>query len=171
MEFEWPWQYKFPPFYTLQPNLDTRQKQLEGWCALVLAYHRHHKQYSLDVQESQATSLFHNKEIDRKLNIDAIYAVLEELQKKGNVEWTDKTRKQCLVMWRTPEEWGKLIYHWVSNNGLMNTVCTLFELVNGDDTAGEDFHGLEMPVLMRALQTLQQQRKAEIMGTDGVKFF
>lgn len=31
----------------------------------------------------------------------------------GNVEWTDKTKKQCLVMWRTPQEWGNLIYQWV----------------------------------------------------------
>ena len=32
----------------------------------------------------------------------------------GHVEWTDATRKRCLVMWRTPAEWGKLIYSWVS---------------------------------------------------------
>jgi len=31
----------------------------------------------------------------------------------GHVEWTDKSRRQCLVMWRTPSEWGKLIYGWV----------------------------------------------------------
>ena len=31
----------------------------------------------------------------------------------GHIEWQDKLRKQCLVMWRTPEEWGKLIYSWV----------------------------------------------------------
>ena len=32
----------------------------------------------------------------------------------GHIEWADKTRKRCLLVWRTPEEWGKLIYSWVS---------------------------------------------------------
>ena len=34
-----------------------------------------------------------------------------------------------------------------------------------------DFHGLDTPILKRALQTLQQQRKAELIGDEGVKFF
>ena len=32
----------------------------------------------------------------------------------GHIEWKDKGRKQCLIMWRTPEEWGNIIYNWVS---------------------------------------------------------
>lgn len=32
----------------------------------------------------------------------------------GNLEWLDKNKSRCLVMWRRPEEWGKLIYQWVS---------------------------------------------------------
>ena len=34
-----------------------------------------------------------------------------------------------------------------------------------------DFHGLETPILVRALKSLQSQRKAEVIGDDGVKFF
>lgn len=32
----------------------------------------------------------------------------------GNVEWQDRQKSRCLVMWRSPQEWGKLIYQWVS---------------------------------------------------------
>lgn len=32
----------------------------------------------------------------------------------GNVEWQDKQRVRCLVMWRSPKEWGQLILQWVS---------------------------------------------------------
>ncbi|CAH1788791.1 unnamed protein product [Owenia fusiformis] len=173
-EFEWPWQYNFPPFFTLQPNMSTQAKQIEGWTNLVLSYCRHSKLYTLDVNEAHSSQLFHNKSIERKLSIEAIYIILEELRKKGNLEWSDKGRKQCLVMWRTPEEWGKLIYLWASNNGMTNSVCTLYELSNGDDTVKEEFHGLETWLLKRALQTLVSQRKAELIsfdGNDGVKFF
>ncbi|KAK7466644.1 hypothetical protein BaRGS_00037252 [Batillaria attramentaria] len=169
-DFEWPWQYKFPPFFTIQPNLETRKKQLEAWCSLVLTYQRHKKSYSLDVTEAQTSPLFHNKAINRKLTLDAIYTILDELKKRGHVEYTDKVRKQCLVMWRTPEEWGKLIYSWVSANGMNNTVCTFYELTEGDATTNEEFHGMEKWLLVRALRTLEAQGKAALMD-DGVKFF
>ena len=51
----------------MQPNLDTRKKQVDAWCALILDFHRHHKKYTLDVAESQSSPLFYNKEIDRIL--------------------------------------------------------------------------------------------------------
>nr|XP_022320981.1 vacuolar protein-sorting-associated protein 25-like [Crassostrea virginica] len=143
-EFEWPWQYNFPPFFTIQPNLDTRKKQMEAWCALVLDYHRNNKSYSIDVTEIQASPLFYNKKLNRKLSVDGIYSVLEELRKQGHIEWKDpKTKKQGLLMWRTPEEWGKLIYSWVSSKSLHNSVCTLYELAEGEDSQGTEFHGLE----------------------------
>ncbi len=53
----------------LQPNLDTRQKQLDAWAALVLSYHKHRRSYTLDVVESQASPLFHNKSINRILHV------------------------------------------------------------------------------------------------------
>lgn len=70
--------------------------------------------------------------------MEAIQVVFEELRKKGkfipflcrfaddigrsgvcfltpgNLEWLDKNKSRCLVMWRRPEEWGKLMYQWVS---------------------------------------------------------
>ena len=49
-----------------------------------------------------------------KLNKEHIISLLETLAKQGHVEWQDPTKKGCLIMWRTPEEWGKLIYDWVS---------------------------------------------------------
>ncbi|GAA6091854.1 vacuolar protein-sorting-associated protein 25, partial [Tachysurus ichikawai] len=109
-----------------------------------------------------------------KLSVESIQVVFEELRKKGNLEWIDKNKTRCLIMWRRPEEWGKLIYQWVSKNGLVNSVFTLYELSNGDDTESEEFHGLEEWMLMRALQALQAEGKAELITMDdgkGVKFF
>ncbi|KAL4232323.1 Vacuolar protein-sorting-associated protein 25 [Mactra antiquata] len=171
---EVPWQYSFPPFFTIQPNIDTRKKQLEAWCSLVLDQLKKDKNYSLDVNEAQK-SIFSNKEINRKLSLDGIYMVLDELQKRGNLEWKDpKTKKECLVMWRTPEEWGKMIYKYITDKSMTNTVCTLFELSSGDETAGEEFHGIEQWLLIRALKTLENDGKAELMkfgDNEGVKFF
>uniref|UniRef100_A0A8C2A8U1 Vacuolar protein-sorting-associated protein 25 n=1 Tax=Cyprinus carpio TaxID=7962 RepID=A0A8C2A8U1_CYPCA len=149
MSFEWPWQYNFPPFFTLQPNVDTRQKQLAAWCSLVLSYCRHQKLYTLDVLEAQESPVFNNKKIERKLSVEAIQVVFEELRKKGNLEWLDKNKSRCLIMWRRPEEWGKLIYQWVSKNGMVNSVFTLYELANGDDTEKEGIKVFHISVVHR----------------------
>ena len=71
-EFQWPWQYHFPPFFTVQQNSDTRAKQLEAWCDLVLDYHRAKKSYVLDTSEAQSSHLFSNDELNRILVITFI---------------------------------------------------------------------------------------------------
>uniref|UniRef100_A0AAQ4P142 Vacuolar protein-sorting-associated protein 25 n=1 Tax=Gasterosteus aculeatus aculeatus TaxID=481459 RepID=A0AAQ4P142_GASAC len=170
MSFEWPWQYNFPPFFTLQPNVDTRQKQLAAWCSLALSYCRHHKLYTLDVMEAQESPVFNNKKMERKLSIEAIQVVFEELRKKGEFSsWLDKNKSRCLVMWRRPEEWGKLIHQWVSR-GAFPAHAGLSERRGGR----KEFHGLEDWMLLRSLQALQTDGKAEIIIMDdgkGVKFF
>ncbi|KAH7969076.1 vacuolar protein-sorting-associated protein 25 [Rhipicephalus sanguineus] len=173
-DFEWPWQYGFPPFFTLQPTLATREKQLEAWSNLILNYHRAHKAYVLDVAEALASPLFHNKDISRKLSADSLREVLKYMNSRGQVAWTDKQQSRCYVYWRSPEEWGKLIYDWADATGHLNTVCTFYELVQGDDTADTEFAGLDVDLLRISLQTLEKQGKAELIsfdGSDGVKFF
>ena len=64
--FQWPWQYDFPPFFSLQTNLDTRNKQMEAWCDLTLSYYRHIKAFTVDVNEAQSSPLFNNTKVNRK---------------------------------------------------------------------------------------------------------
>ncbi|XP_014782407.1 vacuolar protein-sorting-associated protein 25 [Octopus bimaculoides] len=173
-EFQWPWQYNFPPFFTIQPNFDTRKKQLEAWCYLILDYCKYHKIYCLDVTESQSSVLFYNKKLNRKLSTDSLMTILDELKKKGHLEWTDKSKRQFTVVWRSHEEWGKLIYKYITDNGMTDTMCTFYELTSGEDTVNKEFHGLEKPLLIKALKTLENEGKAELMLTEsieGVKFF
>ena len=66
--FQWPWQYNFPPFFTIQPNSDTQAKQVEAWCELVLAYYKATKTYVMDVNEAQSSPIFYNRKINRILN-------------------------------------------------------------------------------------------------------
>ncbi|XP_064480399.1 vacuolar protein-sorting-associated protein 25-like [Ornithodoros turicata] len=173
-EFEWPWQYSFPPFFTIQPTLATKQKQLEAWSNLILNYHRSQRLFVLDVTEALSSPLFFNRTISRKLSADGLREILNFMSKNGTVTWTDKQQTRCYVFWRSPEEWAKLIYDWAESTGNTNTVCTLFELVNGDDTKDTEFTELDTDVLKMSLQVLEKQGKAEVIsfdGNEGVKFF
>ena len=45
---------------------------------------------------------------------------------------------------------------------MTNTVCTFFELTEGEDTVAQPFYGLERELLLKSLRTLEKQHKAEI---------
>jgi len=71
------------------------------------------------------------------------------------------------VYWKSPHEWGKLIYDWANERALTNSVCTFYEIVSSDNTLGCEFHGLDQIVLKRALQTLEKEGKAAMIIVDG----
>lgn len=171
VSIDWPWQYSFPPFFTIQPNAETRNRQLQAWRSLVLEYHRLSKQSVLDVREAERSPLFNNTAINRRLPSDGIVAVLETLAKTGNAEPLDKTKTRWHVYWHTLPEWADIIYSWVQESGLNNSVCTLFEIINMPD---KEFTGLSQDVLIKALRILENRKKAELILSDedaGVKFF
>ena len=86
MTDEFPWQHNFPPFYTLQPNAETRKKQLEAWRSIVLDYCQSKNLTTLDLREIGQSELFNNTQIKRRLSEEALAAVFNELEEKGNVE-------------------------------------------------------------------------------------
>ena len=58
---------------------------------------------------------------------------------------------------------------------MTSSVCTLYELQEGDETEGESFHGLPTAVLMAALRVLDGDGRAALVeGRDiselGIKF-
>ncbi|CAF5220718.1 unnamed protein product [Rotaria magnacalcarata] len=59
------WFHDFPPFFTLQPNLDTRRKQLDAWCSLLLEYCRLKKVCTFDVNDASKFPPFFNGKINR----------------------------------------------------------------------------------------------------------
>lgn len=170
-KFEWPWQYDFPPFFTIQPNSDTKVKQIEAWCDLILAYHRHHSKSTLRIADAQSSPLFSNKTLNRNLSQDGIMEVLSALERRGNLQWKDKTKTSCTIVWKTLDQWADVIYAWIFQRGMVNTVFTIFELCHGEETEGQEFHGIEDHIFLSALSILQKRGKAELIGDEGVKFF
>lgn len=169
--FAWPSEFSFPPFFTIQPNLTARKKQLDAWTSLVCDYCQHHKLVMLNIQDAHSSELFNNKAIGRKLSADGVLTVAEYMVETGKALWMD-AQQTLVVLWRSKEEWAKLIYDFAVNAGMTNTVCTLFELVQGEDTMQEEFYGINIEVLKIFLKILEDQGLAEIIGDDeGVKFF
>ncbi|KAJ1955605.1 Vacuolar protein-sorting-associated protein 25 [Linderina pennispora] len=132
----------------------------------------------MTLSEAVLSPPFHNYQIKRILRVDVLREIVDELVKQGNAVWVGPkhTKDMCLVFWRKPEEWAAMIHQWVTDRGMINTVLTVYELTNGDDTGDQEFSGLDTVVLRRALDILQSQGKAQLfVGSSdddlGVKFF
>lgn len=158
--------------YRIQLHGKTKELQVSVWASLVLKYFRHNRKTQLTIGDESV--LFSNQKIQRKLSNDGILLIMEELEKSGNASPVDKTKLQWEIYWHPLDEWGNIIYKWASDNGMTNTVCTLYELSQGENSVNEEFYGLDQSVLVKSLRTLQAKQKCELMSFDdneGVKFF
>lgn len=104
---------------------------------MILDYYKATHQTILDVSEAQRSPLFCNTTINRKLPLEGIIIVLEDMAKSGNAAPIDKSKTRWEIYWHSLDEWGNIIYSWACNNGMNNTVCTIHELVEGDNTTDE----------------------------------
>lgn len=119
--FTFPPHYSFPPFFTLQPNPLTRSSQLASWSALILAYCRHHRLFTLTTIDAIETPLFKNTTLNKQLSLQDAREVLSWMAGKDGgerVEWIGAGAKsggsgRCWVYWRRPEEWAGVVESWV----------------------------------------------------------
>jgi len=172
-EFEYPEFYSFPPFFTEQPVIATREKQMSLWRELILRYHTSFKIKTLVVHDCP---LWKNEEVGRELSGEAIAAVVKDFIKSGHGEWEDDSKTRCRILWRKPEQLASDIYDWAETNGYINSVCTVYELHSGEDVNGMLFQGADEKLLRRALAILETQGKCTMFkgdtsSEDGIKFF
>jgi len=167
----WPWEYSFPPFFTLQPHAPTRQKQIQAWKHLTIAYCQANTISDLDLAEAGNLPLFYNQEIGRRLTQDEIREICDNLESSGNLEWTDKSRRRAYIFWKSPAQLGSEIYRWVQQTGQTGTVMTVAELLEEGEN-NQPWRGVSQEVMVKALLELQREKKAEVFDDeDGVKFF
>ncbi|KAJ4849315.1 Vacuolar protein-sorting-associated protein 25 [Turnera subulata] len=183
-DFKLPHFFNYPPYFTLQPVRDTREKQVQLWKELILDYCRTQKVFVIALEEE--FPLFSNPVIEigglRRLNYDAgslsheaREAFLSALVSEGRAEWLDKGHRKCLILWHRIQDWADIIIHFVKDNGLEDGVTTIEEIRSGIESRGTELHGIDRTILMRALKLLENKGKLAIFkGTstddEGVKF-
>jgi ESCRT-II complex subunit VPS25 len=135
--------------------------------------------FKLLLPDALESPLFHNVQLKRRLSAQDVKAVIDYMcsqEGDNRAEWlglpTEKS--SAWIWWRKPEEWGGKLESWVDETGQKGTVFTLYELVEGEATEGQEFHGMEMEVLRKSLGSLVKKGKAQVFGgegQEGVKFY
>ncbi|GAB7365526.1 hypothetical protein MBLNU230_g6599t1 [Neophaeotheca triangularis] len=179
--FTFPTYTSFPPFYTLQPNITTRARQLTLWSQLVLSYCSHHRIFRLPLS-SLPPDLFTNRTISRSLSAADTMALLTWMslpENQSRVEWVPPAAKgekssACWVLWRSLGEWADVLYGWVEETGQKGSVLTVYELREGEAIGGREWVGMDEELLQKVLGVIVKRGKAQIFGQEesaGVKFF
>lgn len=183
--FQFPTIYTYPPFFSLQPNLSTRTSQLRKWSRLIQRYCRHHHIFKLSLTTAIDSDLFKNASLRKRLSANDARDVVEWMnteQGGRRAEWIGSPEAKgggkeggaFWVFWKRPEEWGDVIIKWVEETGQKNTVLTLYELMSGEMSVGQDFHSMDTELFRRSLNVLVKRGKAQVFGSEdqqGVKFF
>eukprot|EP01041_Mallomonas_annulata_P004390 gene4390-8739_t len=157
--FHPPKMWGFKPFFTIQPVLNTREKQLQLWRDLIIQYHIHANQFSMI---PSTFAFFENKTIDRKLSVDAINTIVDFMIASGNAEWEDGQKTRLLIIWRRPEALAGDIYNWVLKNQYVDNVFTIFELHSGEEHQDSGFYGTDPYIFRKSLEILESARKCAI---------
>lgn len=168
-KFNFPWEYEFPPFFTVQPNLETRKLQLEAWRSLILDYCQHHNIHQLHLRDYLGKAPFSNEAIDRRLSLESIKLIINSLVAKKFAEWVGKDQETCLVYSRPPEQWAQIVYDYVREKSLHNMVVTFYELLEAEETKDREFHQLDEIIFLKALKVLEKSGKAAVIDIDGNK--
>ncbi|KAJ5640516.1 hypothetical protein N7528_000141 [Penicillium herquei] len=149
--FPVPTNLQLPPFFTPQPNTNTRQAQLQKWSSLIQAWCRHHRQYRLSLVEAVDSPLFHNAALRKRLDLrearDVIDWMVKSEEEGGGgrrAEWIDSSssgnqgpKSVAWIWWRRPEEWADVLVDWVEGTGQKGAVLTVYELVQGEATVSQ----------------------------------
>ena len=164
----------FPPFYTLQPVLATRERQLELWRQLIL---KKCESSSTLMIELNSFPFFANSKINRSLDAEGRKAVGDFLVSTGFGEWEDPSTKLRLRVYsRTPESWAQTVYEWAKQTVRVGEgISTFYEIHSGEDAENTELFGLHEDILHKALKVLEKQGKAQLfpaatLDEMGVKF-
>ncbi|KAH9605914.1 hypothetical protein KSS87_010239 [Heliosperma pusillum] len=134
-----------------------------------------HKTFKMIVSIDAHFSMLRHTQSAGSLSHEAREAFLSALVAEGHAAWMDKGHRRCLVLWHRIQDWAEIIFHFVRDNGLEDSVMTVEELRTGVESQGTELHGMDRTVLMRALKLLENKGKLAIFkgsSTDdeGVKF-
>ncbi|KAK4747987.1 hypothetical protein SAY87_014573 [Trapa incisa] len=148
-DFKLPPFFNYPPYFTLQPVRDTREKQIQLWKDLILDYCKTQKIFIIGLEEE--FPLFSNHVIETLTSCDTAGSLTHEAR---------EAFLSALVKDNALEDGG---------------VVTVEEIRSGIESRGTELHGLDRTILMRALKLLEHKGKLAIFkGTsaddEGVKF-
>ena len=155
----------FPPFFTLQSCVQTREKQLQMWVKYIIEYCKSH-----DVKEIVIDTfpLFENRSIERSLSRNMRQLVMDQLCQQGYAH-CDRTGVYSVVQ-KSVQDWAYTIYNWIITNGYGMEVMDLEDIRSGDRVCHESFYNLNEGIFKDCIDVLVKDGKVQFITDESVRF-
>lgn len=167
--------YAFPPFFTLQLHEETLARQLQLWSDIVLSYCTSNRLFTLN----SSLPVFSNSSIGRRVRGDLFKAIIECMLGRRLLTKHPSIAGDYVVWWRSIEDWSSALYQYAQETGNVGgAIMTVYELVEGEDSVGQVFHGIPEIVWRPVFKALERDGRAKLFGEEtaqsaveiGVKF-
>lgn len=172
-QFTIPTIHSFPPFFTLQRHEETLSRQLSLWTSLILSHCQHNHIFYL----TDSLDIFTNSSINRTIHPNLYKAITTHMLSTKKLS---KSNKGTFLVWyKSPSEWSSLLHNYAVRTGnTSGAILTLYELMEGEESVGEEFHALPEDTWRVVLEELEREGKARVFGQDtaqnsteiGIKF-
>lgn len=171
--YNFPDYFKWPFFFTIQINADTRLKQLNMWANLTKDFCKANKIWRIS-KTFFKENVGKNESINRRLTqegIDIIFSYMRDIAKCavqiGNEDY--------YIMWKSLQEWEDCFYDVVNKHHRVDSLETLEYLMNDEEMKNEEFFGIDKELLVKILTGLESKRKCSLLKDEtgcyvGVKF-
>lgn len=178
--------YSFPPLYTRQPNQITRNKQIDTWSQLIITTAQSLSAWEIDQtgrfkvsNDKDKKSIFNNEDINRSVSQVFIDEILSSMLSKAQLLVKDdpkrkikvvssngNTELEFFVLWKSLDAWGSMLLEWFEMCGKLSQVVTLYELGDGDESVGWEFHGMPSGLLVECLKVLVRRGRATLIKDE-----
>ena len=138
--FEMPEYHTWPFFYTVQKNVDTKERQMKMWSDLICAYAKFKGVYQMSLGELYASPICQNSTINRRLSMDSLKKVCLWMQQNKFGEFTAESQEAIFVYWRSLQEIADAIHRWADSTGRMGSVETVLDLTDDSANRSEIFY-------------------------------
>jgi len=145
---------------------------MKMWSDLLLSWAKSKREYQFPLQELYESPVCVNKEINRRLSMDALHQVISYMKQhsKGSnisprefADYVNETSKdKVFIYWRSVQELADAVYKWADRNAKIGSVETVVDIYEDPDNKSEIFFKIPIEVVLKALYALQVTGKAQV---------
>ena len=118
------------PWMYIRPKKDSQvESWLESWSAIVLDYSRIFVIHIININELRNIHPFNNKQINKRLSLEQVREIIDQLVKQNVAKWLDeKTKTRARIYWKSNDEWADELLDFMIETGRVVEIHSLFDI-------------------------------------------
>ncbi len=118
------------PWMYIKPKKETDSESwLQSWSAIVLDYSRIFVIHIININDLRSEFPFNNKKINKRLTINQVRDIIDDLVKQNIAMWLDEnTKTRARIYWKNNEEWADELLNFMIETGRVVEIQSLYDI-------------------------------------------